>query len=40
MAEENKEIVIVDDKTIQDKLKRIMLREMEREKDKKPHKND
>ena len=26
--------------TMQDKLKRIMLREMEREKDKKPHKND
>ena len=25
---------------MQDKLKRIMLREMEREKDKKPHKND
>lgn len=26
--------------TLQDKLKRIMLREMEREKDKTPHKND
>ena len=26
--------------TMQDKLKRIMLREMEREKDKKAHKND
>ena len=26
--------------TMQDKLKRIMLREMEREKDKKSHKND
>ena len=29
-----------DTETMQDKLKRIMLREMEREKDKKPHKND